>query len=135
MPPGCAWSEPTGGMFTWLRMPEHLDSIALRPAATEAGVAYVPGRPFYVTDDGAHEMRLSFSSLDEAQLAEAAKRLAGVIAERSARARVEPLPHPLDRRRHVRRVDVVGGVGLVVGDVDPGPLEQLVRAAGEARPP
>ena len=79
MPDGCTWSEPTGGMFTWLRMPEHLDAIALRPAATEAGVAYVPGRPFYVTDDGANEMRLSFSALDEAQLAEAAKRLAGVI--------------------------------------------------------
>jgi 2-aminoadipate transaminase len=85
MPPGCTWGEPAGGMFTWLRMPEHLDSIALRPAATEAGVAYVPGRPFYVTDDGAHEMRLSFSSLDEAQLAEAAKRLAGVIARQPAR--------------------------------------------------
>ena len=85
MPPGCSWSRPTGGMFTWLRMPEHLDSIALRPAATEAGVAYVPGRPFYVTDDGAHEMRLSFSSLDEAQLAEAAERLAGVIARQPAR--------------------------------------------------
>jgi 2-aminoadipate transaminase len=79
MPHGCAWSEPTGGMFTLLRMPESLDAIALRPAATEAGVAYVPGRPFYVTDDGANEMRLSFSALDEAQLAEAAKRLAGVI--------------------------------------------------------
>jgi 2-aminoadipate transaminase len=85
MPDGCTWSEPTGGMFTWLRMPEHLDAIALRPAATEAGVAYVPGRPFYVTDDGANEMRLSFSALDEAQLAEAAKRLAGVIERQPAR--------------------------------------------------
>jgi 2-aminoadipate transaminase len=79
MPPGCSWSEPAGGMFTWLRMPAELDAIALRPAATEGGVAYVPGAPFYVTDDGANEMRLSFSALDEAQLAEAAKRLAGVI--------------------------------------------------------
>jgi 2-aminoadipate transaminase len=85
MPDGCSWSEPTGGMFTWLRMPEHLDAIALRPAATEAGVAYVPGRPFYVTDDGANEMRLSFSALDETQLAEAAKRLAGVIERQPAR--------------------------------------------------
>jgi 2-aminoadipate transaminase len=85
MPDGVAWSEPTGGMFTWLRMPEHLDAIALRPAATEAGVAYVPGRPFYVTDDGANEMRLSFSALGEAQLAEAAKRLAGVIERQPAR--------------------------------------------------
>jgi 2-aminoadipate transaminase len=83
MPPGCEWSEPTGGMFTWLRMPDHVDSLALRPAATEAGVAYVPGRPFYVDGGGANEMRLSFSSLDEAQLAEAARRLAGVIALQS----------------------------------------------------
>ncbi len=50
MPEGVAWSEPTGGMFTWLRMPEGLDARALRPAATEAGVAYVPGAPFYVDE-------------------------------------------------------------------------------------
>jgi 2-aminoadipate transaminase len=44
-------------------------------------VAYVPGSPFYVDGGGANEMRLSFSSLDEAQLGTAAERLAGVIAE------------------------------------------------------
>jgi 2-aminoadipate transaminase len=87
MPDGCAWSEPTGGMFTWLRMPEGLDALELRPAATAAGVAYVPGRPFYVDDEGANEMRLSFSALDEASLAEAAKRLAGVIAQSPSAAR------------------------------------------------
>ena len=32
----------------------------------------------------------------------------------------------------VRRVDVVGGVGLVVFDVEPARLEQLAGAAGEA---
>lgn len=79
MPESVAWSEPTGGMFTWLRMPEGLDARALRPAATEAGVAYVPGAPFYVDEGGANEMRLSYSSLDEATLAIAAERLAGVI--------------------------------------------------------
>ena len=79
MPDSVAWSEPTGGMFTWLRMPEGLDARALRPSATEAGVAYVPGSPFYVDGGGANEMRLSFSSLDEPQLGVAAERLAGVI--------------------------------------------------------
>ena len=72
-------------MFTWLRMPEGLDARALRPAATEAGVAYVPGAPFYVDGGGANEMRLSFSSLDEAQLGIAAERLAGVITGATAR--------------------------------------------------
>ena len=87
MPEGCTWSEPTGGMFTWLRMPEGMDSLALRPAATEAGVAYVPGAPFYVGEDGAREMRLSFSALDERDLAVAAERLAGVIAQSPSAAR------------------------------------------------
>lgn len=79
MPEGVSWSEPTGGMFTWLRMPEGLDARSLRPAATEAGVAYVPGAPFYVDGGGANEMRLSFSALSETQLGDAAERLAGVI--------------------------------------------------------
>ena len=79
MPDGCTWTEPSGGMFTWLRMPEGIDAIELPPAATAGGVAYVPGAPFYVDGEGANEMRLSFSALDEAQLAEAARRLAGVV--------------------------------------------------------
>src|SRR3954447_18741849 len=52
MPAGVEWSRPTGGMFTWLRLPEGLDARELRPAAHAAGVAYVPGAPFYVGDDG-----------------------------------------------------------------------------------
>jgi 2-aminoadipate transaminase len=87
MPDGCAWSRPTGGMFTWVRLPEELDTLALRPAATVAGVAYVPGPPFYVDDQGANELRLSFSALDEEQLAEGARRLAGVVAQSPSAAR------------------------------------------------
>jgi 2-aminoadipate transaminase len=80
MPPGVSWTEPTGGFLTWVTLPEELDSFALRPAATEAGVAYVPGPPFHVGDGGANTMRLSFSHLTETELDTAAERLAGVIA-------------------------------------------------------
>jgi 2-aminoadipate transaminase len=82
MPDGVRWSEPAGGFFTWLTLPEGLDASALRPAALEAGVNYVPGRPFYPgDDDGANELRVSFSYLSEADLASAVERLAGVIAK------------------------------------------------------
>ena len=80
MPPGCSWTTPAGGFLTWLRLPEEVDTVALRPAATEAGVAYVPGRPFYADGRGANEMRLSFSHLGPEQLREAVQRLAGVLA-------------------------------------------------------
>jgi 2-aminoadipate transaminase len=80
MPPGVSWSEPSGGFFTWLTLPDGRDASELRPAALEAGVNYVPGRPFYPGDEGAAELRVSFSYLSEAELATAVERLAGVIA-------------------------------------------------------
>jgi 2-aminoadipate transaminase len=80
LPPGCSWTEPTGGFLAWLTLPERLDTMAMRPAATAAGVAYVPGPPFYVSDDGRNELRLSFSHLTEDELDVAVQRLAGVIA-------------------------------------------------------
>jgi 2-aminoadipate transaminase len=82
LPDGCAWSEPAGGFFTWLRLPGGLDAMELRAAAAEAGVAYVPGAPFYPGDGGRDEMRLAFSYLAEQELETAVERLAGVIAAR-----------------------------------------------------
>jgi 2-aminoadipate transaminase len=79
MPPGCEWTEPDGGFLTWLTLPEGADTVAMRPAATEAGVAYVPGAPFYATGQGVNEMRLSFSFLTEEELDTAIERLASVI--------------------------------------------------------
>jgi 2-aminoadipate transaminase len=76
---GCTWSEPTGGFFTWLTLPHGLDSVALRPAAVEAGVTYVPGPPFYAGEGGSGELRLSFSHLGAGEYDEAVRRLASVI--------------------------------------------------------
>jgi 2-aminoadipate transaminase len=79
MPEGCAWTEPAGGFLAWLTLPEELDVFALRPAAIEAGVAYVPGPPFHVGDEGRSSMRLSFSHLSESELETAVERLASVV--------------------------------------------------------
>jgi 2-aminoadipate transaminase len=83
MPAGCSWSEPSGGFFAWLRLPDGLDAVALRAAAIEAGVAYVPGAPFYPAMGGEDELRIAFSYLAEQELETAVERLAGVIAERA----------------------------------------------------
>ncbi len=81
LPEGCSWSVPTGGFFTWLTLPEHVDTIAMGAAAIDAGVAYVAGSPFYAGNAGRNELRLSFSFLPESELAEAVARLSGVIAD------------------------------------------------------
>ena len=77
MPDGVKWSEPLGGFFSWLTLAEGIDTIALRPAALEAGVSYVPGAPF---GGAPNELRLAFSYLGEPELETAASRLSSVVA-------------------------------------------------------
>ena len=79
MPDGVDWTQPTGGFLTWLTLPQELDTLAMRPAATAGGVTYVPGPPFHVGNRGANSMRLSFSHLTEAELETAVDRLAAVV--------------------------------------------------------
>jgi 2-aminoadipate transaminase len=75
MPAGVTWSRPTGGFFSWLTLPPQMDAMALRTAALEAGVMYVPGALFYVGGGPRHEARLSFSLLGADDLETAVVRL------------------------------------------------------------
>ncbi|HZB76173.1 MAG TPA: PLP-dependent aminotransferase family protein [Solirubrobacteraceae bacterium] len=79
MPEAVGWTEPAGGFLTWLTLPEGLDSTAMRADAVAAGVAYVPGAPFFVGENGGRSLRLSFSHLSEPELETAAERLGGVL--------------------------------------------------------
>ena len=77
MPDGVTWSDPLGGFFSWLTLPEGTDTIALRPLAIEAGVSYVPGAPF---GGAPNELRVAFSYLGEPELESAASRLSSVVS-------------------------------------------------------
>ena len=90
MPDGVRWTEPSGGFLTWLTLPDELDTVALRPAALDGGVGYVPGPPFHVGDDGRNALRLSFSHLDESELETAVERLAAVAGAALEEASTSP---------------------------------------------
>ena len=59
--PGCSWTHPTGGLFVWVSLPDGIDARLMLDAAVDAGVAYVPGAPFFVDGTGSNTLRLAFS--------------------------------------------------------------------------
>ena len=91
LPPGCEWSEPQGGMFFWIRLPEGLDAMALLPLAVEAGIAFVPGAAFYAHAPDPRTLRLSFVTLNPAQIAEGVAILGRVLHQALAQVE-EPTP-------------------------------------------
>ena len=83
MPAGCRWTVPVGGMFFWVELPAALDATALLPQAVEAGMAYVPGAPFFADAEGtgshANTLRLSFVTVSPALIDTGIAALAGVL--------------------------------------------------------
>ena len=86
MPAGTAWRAPRGGMFFWLRLPEGLDAMQLLEPAVAAGVAYVPGAPFFAQASDPRALRLSYVTLSPADIAQGVATLGRVLHEALAAA-------------------------------------------------
>jgi DNA-binding transcriptional MocR family regulator len=80
MPEGVTWTQPKGGLFTWVRLSEGIDSGALlERAVAEAGVAFVPGAAFFFDGRARNALRLSYSLASEAEIESGIARLAKLI--------------------------------------------------------
>jgi 2-aminoadipate transaminase len=75
-----AWTEPTGGFFTWLTLADPAaDTTELARRAIDAGIAFVPGRPFFCDGAGAQQLRLAFSLAGEELIDDGIARLARLV--------------------------------------------------------
>jgi 2-aminoadipate transaminase len=80
MPPQVRWTEPAGGLFLWITLPEHLDSeVLLEEAIERAKVTYVFGHPFFVNGQGRQTLRLAFSRETEDNIRAGVHQLAQVF--------------------------------------------------------
>src|SRR4051812_23820177 len=55
------WTDASGGLFTFMTLHREVDTAERVSDAVKAGVAYVPGKPFFVDGSGANTMRLTFA--------------------------------------------------------------------------
>jgi DNA-binding transcriptional MocR family regulator len=73
-----SYVSPSGGYFLWIRLPG-VDTDRLAESAQAAGVPVVRGSACYPDDRGHDEIRLAFSAVAPADIAEGIERLAALV--------------------------------------------------------
>ncbi|GGJ22042.1 aminotransferase-like domain-containing protein [Deinococcus roseus] len=79
LPAEVAHTDPEGGMFLWLTLPEHMKSTELLKQAVDYKVAFVPGTPFFALGGGENTLRLSYSCANAEQIDRGIKALGEVL--------------------------------------------------------
>ncbi|MBC7126275.1 MAG: aminotransferase class I/II-fold pyridoxal phosphate-dependent enzyme, partial [Bacteroidales bacterium] len=79
MPKGVKWTEPEGGLFLFVTLPEYIDAENLFKIAIEENVAFVPGTVFYCNGEGKNTLRINFSFMSKELNIEGSRRLANAI--------------------------------------------------------
>jgi 2-aminoadipate transaminase len=79
MPEQVKWTEPHGGLFLFVTLPEGLDAGRILKTAIEHNVAFVDGATFFCNDSGHNTMRINFSYSTNSEIEIGVQRLAEVI--------------------------------------------------------
>ncbi|MCH4826246.1 PLP-dependent aminotransferase family protein [Planococcus halocryophilus] len=79
LPPTVSWFVPKGGYFVWVKIP-NVDTSQMLQDAFDAGVAFVPGKYFFLDQqEGLEYLRLSFSYASEEEIVKGVELLGQVV--------------------------------------------------------
>lgn len=73
------FTRPKGGLFTWVEVPEYIDTKVMAPQALEKKVAYVPGGSFFPNGGHNNCIRLNYSNMPDEKIVIGITKLAEVI--------------------------------------------------------
>lgn len=78
-PEGVEFTHPTGGLFTWVILPDYIDAAEMAKECLAEKVAYVPGGSFFPNGGNKNTFRLNYSCMPEEKIVEGITRLGKVI--------------------------------------------------------
>jgi 2-aminoadipate transaminase len=81
MPDGVTWTQPDGGFFLWVTLPDGYTAEALLEVALKHGVGFLPGSCFYPYPKPEPGFRLSYPTQPREVIDEAVKRLGAAMRE------------------------------------------------------
>jgi len=81
-PEGVTRTNPTGGLFVWVTLPEKYDALEISKICAENKVVYVPGNTFMVDmDKKCSALRLNYSTMSNEKIIEGVKLLGEVFSK------------------------------------------------------
>jgi DNA-binding transcriptional MocR family regulator len=80
-PDSVRFTEPEGGLFTWLTFPVDFDATSFMKETLlpEGKVAYVPGATFFPVVQEANHARVNFSGVEDDRIVEGITRLGKLL--------------------------------------------------------
>lgn len=80
-PSNISYTYPEGGLFTWVVLPENINTREIMPKALEKNVAFVPGGSFFPNGGNENAFRLNYSTMSEDKIKEGIERLGKLLKE------------------------------------------------------
>jgi 2-aminoadipate transaminase len=78
---GMHWSQPDGGLFVWIKLPEDVDRVRLKQLADARHITYATGQAFHAQNADVPYLRLAFGWIDRADITDGVRLLADCIRE------------------------------------------------------
>jgi 2-aminoadipate transaminase len=79
MPESVRWTEPRGGFFVWITLPDGLSAANVVQEAKKAGIWILAGDPFFAESLIGQHLRLAFSYVEEDNIREGIQKLAALL--------------------------------------------------------
>jgi 2-aminoadipate transaminase len=77
----CTWSEPVGGLFIWVGLPDDVDLDRLFELGAERNVQFARGARFHVRGEDVKNIRLAFGHPTVEEIEEGTRLLAECIRD------------------------------------------------------
>jgi len=79
MPTGVSWTQPAGGFFVWITLPQGLKSEDVKKAAKDEKIFFLAGDPFFADLPSSQHLRLSFSYVPPDKIREGIRKLGNIL--------------------------------------------------------
>ncbi|WP_207750531.1 PLP-dependent aminotransferase family protein [Anaerotignum lactatifermentans] len=79
LPKEAKFTHPDGGLFTWVELPDYIDTRKMALQCLEKKVAYVPGGSFFPNGGKENCFRMNYSCMPDDKIVEGVKAIAEVI--------------------------------------------------------